>query len=67
MSVEKKSFVDKLKEEFLSTTETLWENEISANLFVARVLLFTVILDFAILVLMKTGVFSINNQKFKCI
>jgi hypothetical protein len=33
----RKNFAEKLKEEFLTTTDTLWDNEVQANLFVARI------------------------------
>lgn len=36
---ERKSFIGQLKEEFFHTTETLWNNEVQANLFVARILI----------------------------
>ena len=56
-----KSFITKLKEEFFQATETLWQNEVKANLFVARMLIYTAIIAFIIMVLSATGVFSINN------
>lgn len=37
----KKSILKRIEEEFIRTTDTLWENEIQANLFVARILLGT--------------------------
>ena len=41
----KESFLKRIEEEFIRTTDTLWENEVQANLFVARVLFGTAILD----------------------
>lgn len=51
-----------LKEEFFQTTETLWNNEVQANLFVARILIYTSVIAFIIIVLSATHVFSINND-----
>ena len=34
-------FIDKLKEELIHTTDTLWQNEIQANLMVARILIYS--------------------------
>lgn len=33
-----------MKEEFLHTTDTLWNNEVQANLFVSRILIYTAII-----------------------
>ena len=41
----KESFLKRIEEEFIRTTDTLWENEVQANLFVARILFGTAILD----------------------
>ena len=58
---ERKSFIGKLREEFLHTTETLWNNEVQANLFVARILLYTAVIALIIIVLSALHVFSISN------
>ena len=58
----RKTFIGKLKEEFLHTTETLWNNEVQANMFVARVLIYTAILALIIIILSVTHVFSIDSQ-----
>lgn len=51
----------KLREEFLQTTETLWNNEVQANLFVARILIYTAVIAALIIALSVAGVFSISN------
>ena len=62
MSVKSKKVIDKIKEEFLMTTETLWENEIQSNLFFARVLTITAIMDLIVIVLVYYfNVFTINS------
>ena len=58
----RKTLIDKFKEEFFQTTETLWNNEVQANLFVARILIYTSIIAFIIIILSITGVFSINSE-----
>lgn len=58
----RKTFVEKLKEEFLHTTETLWQNEVQANLFVARILIYTSIIALLIIILSLVNVFSINSE-----
>ncbi len=62
MTTAKKTKLEMLKEEFLQTTETLWHNEVQANIFVARTLLFTAGLAVIILVLNALHVFQINNS-----
>ncbi len=57
-----RKFFGKLNEEFLQTTETLWNNEVQANLFVARILIYTSIIAGIIIVLSATHVFSINSN-----
>ena len=59
---ERKTFVGKLKEEFLHTTETLWKNEVEANLFVARILIYTAVIAALIIVLSAIQVFSIDSS-----
>ena len=58
---ERKTFVGQLKEEFFLTTETLWNNEIQANLFVARILIYTAVIALIIILLSALHVFSINS------
>lgn len=62
--MKKKKVLDKIKEEFLQTTETLWKNEVDANLFVARILINTAILDLVFVLLIKFNVlFSGENNE----
>ena len=56
-----KTFSQRLKEEFLQSTDTLWNNEVQANLFVARILIYTAVIAALIIILSVTGVFSINS------
>ena len=56
-----KSLIEKLRDEFLHSTETLWSNEVRANLFVARILLYTAILAIIIIILSFFKVFSIDS------
>ena len=58
----RKTLIDKFKEEFFQTTETLWNNEVQANLFVARILIYTSIIAFIIIILSIIGIFSINSE-----
>ena len=58
---EKKSKLQLLKEEFLQTTDTLWQNEVNANLLVSKVMLATGVLAVVFLVLSLIGVFSISS------
>lgn len=48
------------KEEHLKMTQTLWENEVHANLFVARIMIVTAGLALIILILSALQVFTIN-------
>ena len=57
----KRSATRALKEEFLVTTETLWNNEINANKFVAVIMLATAALDGVFLLLALLNVFTINT------
>ena len=57
-----RGLVGKLKEEFLQTTETLWNNEVQANLFVARILIYTAAIAALIVVLSAVHVFSIDSS-----
>ena len=56
-----KTLFGKLKEEFLHTTDTLWNNEVQANLFVARILIYTAAIALLIIVLSLTKVFNIDS------
>lgn len=57
-----RTFIGKLKEEFIHTTDTLWNNEVQANLFVARILIYTSVIAGIIIILSATHVFSINSE-----
>ena len=59
----KDRLIAKIREEFLQTTETLWNNEIRANLFTARAMLVTAGLTVLFWILSKLGVFSISNSQ----
>ena len=56
-----KGLFGKLKEEFIHTTDTLWQNEVQANLFVAKILIGTAIIAALIIVLSATHVFTISS------
>ncbi len=58
---QRKTIVEKLREEFLHTTETLWENEINANLFVARILVYTAVIALIIIIFSVLKVFTISS------
>lgn len=62
MAKKRQSFIAKLREEFLHTTETLWNNEVKANMFVARILLYTAVLAIIIILLSMFKVFSIDSS-----
>lgn len=57
-----RKFGGKLREEFLHTTDTLWNNEVQANLFVARILIYTAIIAALIMLLSAVHVFTIDNS-----
>lgn len=57
-----KTLFGKLKEEFLQATDTLWNNEIQANLFVARILIYTAIIAGIIVLLSFLNVFNIDSS-----
>ena len=59
----KERLIAKIREEFLQTTETLWNNEIRANLFTARAMLVTAGLTLLFWILSKLGFFSISNSQ----
>ncbi|MBR2068071.1 MAG: serine/threonine-protein phosphatase [Solobacterium sp.] len=62
MTIEKERIAKRIKEEFLYTTDTLWENEVSANLFVSKVLLFTAAIDATVLILTFFNIFTVRNN-----
>ena len=55
----KNNFLKRIEEEFIRTTDTLWENEIQANLFVAKILFGTAILDLIFMFLAYFGVLEV--------
>lgn len=57
-----KTFVGKLRDEFLHTTDTLWNNEVQANLFVARILIYTAVIAGIIILLSALNVFTIKSS-----
>ena len=58
----KETKLKKLKQEFLVTTDTLWNNEVRANNYVAHVLLITAGMALVVMVLSWLKVFSINSS-----
>ena len=54
------NYKQRIKEEFLETTETLWDNEVQANLMVARILVYTAIIDAVFLLLAFFGVINVE-------
>lgn len=62
MSESKKGLFEKLKEEFLFTTDTLWDNEVKANKFVMRILLITVVMTLTVLLLIYLNIFTVNSS-----
>ena len=63
MKTDKEKKLNKIKEEFLQTSETLWNNEVKANKYVAHVLLITAALALIVLVLSWLHVFSISSDQ----
>ena len=57
----KSRFLQRVEEEFIWTTDTLWENEVKANLFVARILLETALIDVVFIVGARFGVFDVSE------
>ena len=51
-----------MKQELLEQTDTLWENEVKANLFVARIMIYTSILDAIFIVMAYAGVFTMDRR-----
>ncbi|MBO5623351.1 MAG: hypothetical protein J5959_17180, partial [Butyrivibrio sp.] len=58
----KRTRLQTLKEEFLQTTDTLWNTEVRANLYVARIMLITAGMAMVFLLLSQFGVFTINSR-----
>lgn len=56
----KESILKRVEEEFIRTTDTLWENEIQANLFVGRILIYTAILDAVFVVLALLNIITVT-------
>ena len=57
----KESFLKRIEEEFIRTTDTLWENEVQANLFVAKIMFGTAILDLVFMVLAYFNVLEVAD------
>lgn len=55
-------FIDKLKEELVHTTDTLWQNEVQANLTVARILIITSTLALMALVAERLGLLGFGGS-----
>lgn len=62
MSKKEKTLLEKLKEEFLFTTDTLWHNEVKANIFFMHVLLITVGMTITVLILISLNIFTVNSS-----
>ena len=58
----KKNILKWAEEEFIKTTDTLWENEVSANMFVARVMFYTAIIDLIFIILALLKVIIVTNS-----
>ena len=58
----KDSILKRIEEEFVRTTDTLWENEIQANLFVARVLLGSALIDIIFIILATSDVLMVDKE-----
>lgn len=57
----KKNILKWAEEELLKTTDTLWENEKKANLFVARILFETAVIDLLFIILALTKIITVSN------
>ena len=57
----KKGIIKRIEEEFLRTTDTLWENEVAANLLVARILIGTAAIILAVLLADYAGIMDIDK------
>ena len=60
--IKKTSTWKKIQNELINTTDTLWDNEVKANLFVARILIYTAILDLIFIIIAKLGVITVENK-----
>ena len=58
----KEGILKRIEEEFIHTTDTLWENEVSANIYVAKVLLGTTLIDIVFLLLAIGDTFTIDKK-----
>lgn len=59
----KEGILKRIEEEFIRTTDTLWENEVKANIYVANVLLQTAIVDLIFLLLINLNVLNLNKER----
>lgn len=59
---EKGTIMGRFREMFAQNTDTLWNNEVKANKFVARILIYTAVIAIIILILSFANVFTINNK-----
>lgn len=50
-----------LKEEFINTTDTLWENEIAANIYVVQVMLGTAVIDLIFIILASLNIITVER------
>ena len=62
MNKNKKTLFEKTEEEFLRTTDTLWENEVQANIFVARILIYSAGVALAFLLLNRLQLLSVDQD-----
>ena len=62
MNKNKKTLFEKMEEEFLRTTDTLWENEVQANIFVARILLYSAVVALLFLLLNILQLLSVDQS-----
>ena len=58
----KSNILKRIEEEFIRTTDTLWENEVQANMFVAKVLLYTAAIDAIFMVLGYFGIITVTKE-----
>ncbi|MBQ6478030.1 MAG: SpoIIE family protein phosphatase [Erysipelotrichaceae bacterium] len=57
----KKGVIKRFEEEFIRTTDTLWESEVAANLLVARVLIGTAMIIMTVLLIDYAGILDIDH------
>ena len=62
MARNKKTLFAKMEEEFLHTTDTLWENEVQANIFVARILIYSAGVALTFLLLNTLQLLSVDQS-----